>query len=243
MDQGNGTPARYIECMQWMLAPTDLAGANPDPDAAPDVVSNSWGCIASEGCTVGDEIIGAVQNIVAGGIFFAAAAANDGPACGTISNPPAIYDASFVVGATDSHDALADFSSRGPVVGTDLIRPDVSGPGVGVTSAWPPDTYQQLSGTSMATPHVAGAAALLITVDPVLKGQPARVGEILREGAITEGVTDPSNSGCGGLTINDWPNYQAGYGRLDVYRSAQIAQSGDKGGFRDGFDGLTAASP
>ena len=76
---------------------------------------------------------------------------------------------------------------------------------------------------------VAGAAALLMAVDPNLKGQPARIGEILREGTITDGITDPDNTGCGGLTISDWPNYQAGYGRLDVYRSAQIAQSGDKG--------------
>jgi len=53
MDDGNGTPARYIECMQWMLAPTDLNDQNPNPDLAPDVISNSWTCIPSEGCTVG----------------------------------------------------------------------------------------------------------------------------------------------------------------------------------------------
>jgi hypothetical protein len=90
MDAGDGTPARYIECMQWMLAPTDLGGQNPDPDLAPDVISNSWGCIPSEGCTAGNEIRAAVQNLVTGGIFYVAAAANDGPNCGSITDPPAI---------------------------------------------------------------------------------------------------------------------------------------------------------
>jgi subtilisin family serine protease len=232
MDDGNGTPARYIECMQWMLAPTDLNGQNPNPDLAPDVVSNSWGCIASEGCTVGDEIEGAVDNVVAGGIFFAAAATNNGPACETITDPPAIYDASFVVGATDTGDHVAGFSSRGPVVASTLIRPDLSAPGVNVPSSWPPNTYANLSGTSMATPHVAGAAALVMSVNPALKGHPDEIGAILRATTVTQGVTDPSNSGCGGLTIADWPNYQAGYGRLDAYAAAVFADTI----FADGFE-------
>ncbi|HEV7492034.1 MAG TPA: S8 family serine peptidase [Rhodanobacteraceae bacterium] len=225
MDDGNGTPARYIECMQWMLAPTDLSGQNPNPDLAPDVVSNSWGCIASEGCTVGDEIEDAVNSVVAGGIFFAVAAANNGPACETITDPPAIYDASFVVGATDTNDRMAGFSSRGPVVASTLIRPDLSAPGVNVPSAWPPNTYQNLSGTSMATPHVAGTAALVMSVNPALKGHPDEVGAILRATTVTQGVTDPGNTGCGGLTINDWPNYQAGYGRLDALAAVVSADT------------------
>ncbi len=100
MAAGVGTPARYIDCMQWMLAPTDLTGNNANPDLAPDVVSNSWSCPASEGCTVGNEIQAAVDNLVAAGIFYAAAAQNSGSACKTIPDPPAIYDSSFVVGAT-----------------------------------------------------------------------------------------------------------------------------------------------
>ena len=232
MDDGAGTPARYIECMQWMLAPTDLADANPNPDLAPDVISNSWSCTPDEGCTVGDEIETAVDNLVDGEIFFAAAAANDGPSCSTITGPPAIYDASFVVGATDIGDHLASFSSRGPVTGVTLIRPDASAPGVNVHSAWPPNSYANLDGTSMATPHVAGAAALVMSVNPALKGHPDQVGEILRETAVTQGITDPSNTGCGGLTMNDWPNYQAGYGRIDAWAAVRMADTL----FTDGFD-------
>jgi subtilisin family serine protease len=238
MDAGNGTPARYIECMQWMLAPTDSNDQNPNPDLAPDIVSNSWGCPVSEGCTTGDEIEAAVSSVVAGGILFVASAANDGPDCGTIFTPPATYDASFVVGATDSQDRVAGFSSRGPVENATLIRPDLAAPGVGVNSSLPPNAYGNLSGTSMAAPHVSGTAALMLSVDPELKGYPAVIAQYLREATVTEGITDPSNTGCGGLTMADWPNYQAGYGRLDAYNAALITRSHTGGMFHDGFDPL-----
>jgi subtilisin family serine protease len=229
MDRGAGTPARYIECMQWMLAPTDLAGNNANPDLAPDVISNSWVCPPSEGCTTGSEIEGAVGNLVSGGIFYVAAAGNDGPSCTTILDPPATYDASFVIGATNSADSLATFSSRGPVGSSALIRPDVSAPGVNVYSSYPPDAYTQLSGTSMATPHVAGAAALLISAFPALKGKPAEVASLLRETA-TSGIADSSAQSCGLTPISQWPNNMAGYGRVDVWSAYRDVI------FIDGFD-------
>jgi len=84
----------------------------------------------------------------------------------------------------------------------------------------------------MATPHVAGTAALVMSVNPALKGHPDEVGAILRATTVTQGVTDPSNSGCGGLTMADWPNYQAGYGRLDAYAAVVVADTL----FADGFE-------
>ncbi len=217
MDEGEGTPARYIECMEWFLAPTNLAGQNPDPDLAPDVISNSWGCPDFEGCTPPAILEQAVSNLVAGGIFFAAAAGNDGSSCSSIYDPPAIYDAAFVVGSTTSSDAMSGFSSRGPVSGSSLIRPDIVAPGSNVRSSVRGGTYDSMSGTSMATPHVAGAAALVMSANPSLKGHPDQVADVLRATAKRTGITDPGNNGCGGRTMSVWPNYQAGYGRLDAY--------------------------
>jgi len=223
MNAGNGTPATYIECMQWMLAPTDLQNKNPDPDKAPDIISNSWGCTDGEGCTVGTEIKAAVNNLVKGGILFVAAAANDGPNCSTITDPPAIYQLSFTIGATDSADKLAGFSSRGPVNNVKGVKPDVSAPGVNVFSAYPPNTYTTMSGTSMATPHVAGAAALLMSAVPSLKGNPAAVEKLFRKTAQQSGVTDPVNQTCGGTSPTTWPNNMIGYGRIDVFAAYQKA--------------------
>ena len=228
---GTGTPARYIECMQWMLAPTDLSGSNPNPDLAPDIVSNSWYCAVSEGCTIGNEIETAVSNLAAAGIFYAAAAGNNGSSgCVSIAGPPATYDASFVVGATGSTDALAGFSSRGPVTGNAKIRPDIVAPGVNIYSSIPTNGYTTMQGTSMATPHVAGAAALLMSAFPALKGKPTEVASLLRETAIQAGVTDPVPETCGGIASTIWPNYALGYGRVDALAAYNDVI------FIDGFD-------
>ena len=88
--QGNGTPARYIECMQWFLAPTRIGGSDPDPTKAPDITNNSWECPPSEGCSV-DTLQAAVEAQAAAGIMMVSAAQNSGPSCSTVQNPPGIY--------------------------------------------------------------------------------------------------------------------------------------------------------
>ncbi len=219
MDQGVGTPARYIECMQFMMAPTDLTGANADPDLAADVISNSWSCPTREGCSA-NTLQAAVDAVVAAGIFYAVAAQNYGPTCGSVREPPAIYDSSFVVGATDQNDALAPYSSWGPVAISSKIRPDLVAPGDYICSSIPTNLYTCGSrGTSMATPHVAGAAALLMSAFPEMKGRPDTVAAILRGNTVTSGVTEASQTQCGGITGTMWPNYMLGYGRLDVYKA------------------------
>jgi serine protease AprX len=94
MDEGTGTPARYIECMEFFLAPTPVGGGTGDPTKAPDVTINSWGCPTSEGCSV-TTLQSAVEAQAAAGIMMVVAAGNAGPSCSTTIDPPSFYDASY----------------------------------------------------------------------------------------------------------------------------------------------------
>src|SRR5437773_5632475 len=175
MDAGVGTPARYIECMEWFLAPTRIGGGDPDPTKAPDITNNSWHCPPDEGCSF-DSLQAAVEAQAAAGIMMVSAAQNAGPGCSTVENPPGIYEATYSVGALDTGtDTIASFSSRGPVTtdGSGRIKPDIAAPG-NPTRSCTNDTdssYAAFSGTSMATPHIAGAIALLWNAIPSLRPQ------------------------------------------------------------------------
>ncbi|MBK7013092.1 MAG: S8 family serine peptidase [Xanthomonadales bacterium] len=232
MNAGAGTPARYNECAEWFLAPTDLNGSNPDPDRAPDVINNSWGCPVEEGCSAGTEVQEAIENLVAGGIVFVASAGNDGSSCSTISSPPATYDASFTVGSMTSSDTMSGFSSRGPVAGLASVKPDVIAPGSSVRSITNGSdvAYGSMSGTSMAGPHVAGVVALLMSANPSLRGNPARVEQILRDTAIP--LTSTSQV-CGGIAATTFPNPVQGMGRVDAWNAYLMATDVI---YIDGFD-------
>src|SRR4030095_10174593 len=112
MDQGNGTPATYMECFQFFIAPTDSAGANPNPTLRPHVMNNSWGCPPSEGCAA-NTLRTIVENTEATGIFVEVSAGNAGPSCSTVNDPPAIYAASYSTGAlTTGTNSVVGFSKR-----------------------------------------------------------------------------------------------------------------------------------
>lgn len=225
MEQGWGTPASYIECYQWFVAPTDSNHANPDPSKAPQVINNSWGCLAEEGCTEPDILLAVVRNVHAAGILTVHSAGNSGPACETVAEPAAIYAESLTVGSTDTDDVIAPISSRGPVTadGSGRLKPDVTAPGVNIRSSIPGDAYGGKSGTSMAAPHVSGLAALLISSWPELAGQVDLLEELITHSALPLTTLEP----CGG-TAGQVPNNVYGWGRIDAwaaYVHAQIVRS------------------
>jgi len=226
MDQGVGTPTTYIECFQWFIAPTDVAGQNPDPGQAPDVINNSWGCPTSEGCNPGNFAVmqQVVENVRAAGIFVAVSAGNSGSSCSTVTDPAAIYDASFSVGATGDHtDAIASYSSRGPVTvdGSNRMKPDISAPGSNIRSSTPGSTYQGgWSGTSMAGPHVAGLVGLLISAVPSAAGDIDRLEDAIRQTAV-----HPSFAGACGDAAGVFPNNTFGAGRIDALAAVNLLLS------------------
>lgn len=227
MNSGYGTPSTYIECFEWLMAPYPIGGtpAQGDPAKAPDIINNSWGCPPSEGCT-GPEIEPILNAADAAGILVVASAGNSGSACGTVVDPPAIYPAAFSVGATDSADGLASFSSRGPVTynGQTFLKPNISAPGVSVRSSVPSGAiakYSTMSGTSMAGPHVAGVAALLLSAEPALRGRTDMIKEILARTA------DPKSHNTCGPAPGAVPNNGYGWGIVNAQRAIQsLGQAG-----------------
>jgi len=218
MDQGNGTPATYTECFQFFIAPTDLSGNNANPTLRPHVMNNSWGCPVSEGCVARTELETIVNNTQAAGIFVEVSAGNSGPSCSSVSDPPSIYSASFSTGAISITNSLASFSSRGPSTfyTPNLLKPNVSAPGVNVRSSYSTSdtTYSSLSGTSMAGPHVCGVVALLWSARPQLVRDIATTKTILQNTA-NPAVTVSAQT-CGGTPSTQIPNNSFGYGRVDA---------------------------
>ncbi|PWR05895.1 peptidase S8 [Micromonospora acroterricola] len=222
LDRNLGSPALYLECLQFILAPFP-AGGDPftdgKPERAPQVLTNSWGCPAIEGCDR-NVLRPATAALDAAGIFVVAAAGNTGPWCGSIDDPPAPYADVLTVGAVDAQRRVAEFSSRGPVAGGPG-KPDVLAPGVGVVSAMPGGGYAALDGTSMATPQVAGVVALMWSANPALVGDLARTRQILRDTATPAVPTyrskDPTDA-CGG------PANVTGAGQVDAYAAVRAAR-------------------
>jgi bacillopeptidase F len=207
-DIGRATEANILAGFQWLLAPTDLQGRNPDPSKAPDVVCNSWGDDAGSTTLYQDS----VAMLRAAGIVTVFSAGNAGPDAGTI-DAPASYTNTLAMGATASSDTIAAFSSRGPSP-WGQIKPDVVAPGVAIVSTIPGGAYGTLSGTSMAAPHAAGTIALMLQADREVLGLPTMTitttERILRETALDLGEPGPDNT--------------YGYGRLDAYAAVRAVR-------------------
>ncbi|TMR98534.1 S8 family serine peptidase [Nonomuraea basaltis] len=208
------TDASLLAAGQWILAPTDLAGQNPRPDLAPDIVNNSWG---GEGFDPWYKET--VEAWIAAGIFPAFANGNEGPACNT-SGSPGQYTTSYSAGGFDVNNALYARSSKGAGEGGE-IKPNIAAPGVNVRSSTPGNAYSSFSGTSMASPHVAAAVALIWSAAPALQGDVAATRPLLDSTA-----TDVSDTSCGGAAAD---NNVWGEGRLDAYAAVSAAPEGEVG--------------
>ncbi len=188
------------DAFEWIMAPEG------DPALAPDIVSSSW----STGFGGDTRFQADVQALRAGGILPVFSAGNSGPWIGTI-NSPADYPFSTAVGALDDVGWAASFSSRGPSTAPwSEVKPEIAAPGVDVLSSVP-GGYTVADGTSMAAPHLAGTAALLLQADPSLS--PDQLEQILTQTALPLGPAVPNN--------------QTGWGQLDAFAAAlQVSPHG-----------------
>lgn len=224
MNVGYGTPATYIECFEFFLAPYPIgetpADGNADPAMAPDVINNSWSCPPAEGCDW-QSLQDVVAAVNAAGIMVVTSASNYGPSCSSVREPIALYETVYSVGATDSSEAIASLSSRGPVTidGSGRIKPDLVAPGIAIRSSTRGGNYGNSSGTSMASPHVAGAVALLWSARPDLRGHITETAAILNTTAILRYSTQ-----CGDAA-DAVPNNVYGWGRLDIAAAVNSALS------------------
>ncbi|MGW6739425.1 S8 family serine peptidase [Streptomyces sp. NPDC055025] len=198
-DSGSGSDSGIIAGMQWAA------------DQGARVANLSLGGLDT---VETDPLEAAVDRLSADkGILFVIAAGNEGPGAGTVGSPGSAASA-LTVGAVDRADKIAGFSSVGQTADGSL-KPDLTAPGVDIVAARAAqgrlgtpaaDGYVSMSGTSMATPHVAGAAAILAQEHPDWTGQ--RIKQTLAASARP----------TAGLTA-----YQQGTGRTDV--AAAITQS------------------
>jgi serine protease AprX len=219
MDQGVGTPATYMECMEFFLAPYPVDGdpSQGDPTLAPHITNNSWGCPPSEGCSA-NTLQAAVEAQRAAGIMMVVSAGNSGSGCSTVADPPSIYDASYTVGALNTGtDTIAGFSSRGPVTidGSNRLKPDITAPGTNTRSAdnFCDTCYTFASGTSMSSPHIAGAVALLWSANPALENDIDASEIVLNDSAV-----DILSTQCG---AQGPPNNVYGWGRVDILAAVE----------------------
>ena len=221
LDGNVGDDIGLNKAFQWFLCPTDLTGNldTCDYSNAPDVINNSWGS-----SNPADETFRpAIQALRAAGIVPIFASGNPNAGAGSIGSPGSAPEA-ITVGATDSNDQIAYFSGRGPSIYPGVQKPELSAPGVYITSTMPGDAYGDMSGTSMAAPAVSGLVALMISADLKDGRRDLDVDEIEKFMEATS--VDLGSPG---------PDNDYGYGRIDAYNAVRwILSAGDlRGTVRD----------
>lgn len=201
-EHGFSKSSKILQAMHWILDPDD----NPDTNDYPRVVSNSWG--GGKGSLKSQkpkwDIVQAWRDH---GIVPVFASGNSGPSEKTVGSPGG-FPHSFAVAANDQNNKVTWFSSRGPVYwGSETyIKPDITAPGW-QTLSWSHENggYVKMSGTSMATPHVAGVVALMLEAQPQLSVK--QIEHIITSTALKLHAEEKSNI--------------SGYGRIDAYKAVK----------------------
>ncbi|MFI8949598.1 S8 family peptidase [Streptomyces sp. NPDC053750] len=241
-DGGSGAESWIIAGMEWAV------------EQKADVVSMSLGSQVPTDCT--DPMGVAAQRLAeSSDALFVVAAGNTGPSLNTVSSPGCAPGV-LTVGAVDRDDSTAWFSSRGPAPFTHTLKPEITAPGVGISAAAAGGrgvyAYQSMSGTSMATPHVAGAAAVLKQRHPDWTAQQLKAA--LVSSADTDIPGDVRETGGGRLDVKaatdttvlgapavqggsfNWPQDAADRTTIDV----PYTNTGDKAvRLRLGVEGVT----
>ncbi|MEU9163639.1 S8 family serine peptidase [Streptomyces sp. NPDC048424] len=187
-DGGYGLDSWIIAGMEWAV------------ESKADVVSMSLGDPSQTACD--DPLAAAAERLSQQGPLFVIAAGNSGPGNNTVSSPGCAASV-LTVGAVDRDDTTATFSSRGPAGLQHTLKPEIAAPGVGISAAAAGGrgvyAYQSMSGTSMATPHVAGAAAIVKQRHPDWTGQQIKAALV---GSANTGVPgDVRETGGGRLDV------------------------------------------
>ncbi len=198
---GAGSGSTLLAAAQWMTDPD----GDPSTHDQPDVINNSWSASGPNDPWFRQMI----RRWTELGIVPVFAVGNTGPGASSVGSP-ASYPEAIAVGALAESGEVPSFSARGPIVwqnidelgpaaGTPLTKPDLAAPGVGIAGA-APGGFLTFTGTSMASPHVAGVVALMREASPNLS--PDAIAHILRSTAQDVGApgADPD----------------AGYGRVDA---------------------------
>ncbi len=207
-DGGASTTTAVHLAFEWLLDPD----GDPSTNDAPNVVNGSWSIGSGPGCDL--RFQPDLQALRSAGIVPVFSAGNYGPGAST-SASPANYPEALSVGAVSNQDLVYGSSSRGPTTcgGRTEVFPDLTAPGVDVTTADRYGLYQSVSGTSISAPHVTGALALLLSASPGLAPD-------LQQRAVTESALDLGVAG---------PDTTYGNGRVDVLAAYEWLKA--EGGF------------